>query len=62
MKLYSDNFVDIIFGEGPLGFRIGESEDGNAIVAAFTEREGEDPFPLQVTSEDLLLDIAISYH
>ena len=48
MKLYSDTFVDIVFGEGSLGFRIGESEDGNAIVAAFTEREGEDPFPLQV--------------
>ena len=48
MKLYSDNFVDIIFGEGPLGFRIGESQYGNAIVAAFTEKEGLPKYPLQV--------------
>lgn len=48
MKLYSDNLVDIVFGEGPLGFRIGESDYGNAIVAGFTEREDEPPFPLQV--------------
>lgn len=48
MKLYCDNLVDIIFGEGPLGFRIGESSYGNVIVAGFTEKEDQPPFPLQV--------------
>ena len=37
LKVYSDNIVDVVFGDGPLGFRIGESESGGTIVTDFSE-------------------------
>lgn len=62
MKLYCDNLVDIIFGEGPLGFRIGESSYGNVIVAGFTEKEDQPPFPLQVTGLFSVIYVAFLTH
>lgn len=41
LKVYSDNIVDVVFGEGPLGFRVGELESGVTIVAGFSDKNDE---------------------
>lgn len=48
MDLFSDGLVTITFGDGPLGFRVGESEEGFPIISGFTEKDDSTYFPIYV--------------
>lgn len=48
MDLFSDGLVTITFGDGPLGFRVGESEEGFPIISGFTEKDDCTYFPIYV--------------
>ena len=48
MDLFSDGFVTVIFGDGPLGFRVGETQLGQPILSGFTERDDSSYFPIYV--------------
>lgn len=48
LQLYSKAFVDIIFGEGLLGFRLGKTDDDYAVVKGFDKKEDGSSQPLEV--------------
>ena len=48
MELFSDGFITIIFGDGPLGFRVGETQFGHPTISGFTEKEDSSYFPVYV--------------
>ena len=48
MELFSDGFITIIFGDGPLGFRVGENLFGHPVISGFTEKDDSSYFPVYV--------------
>ena len=48
LKLYSKYFVDIVFGEGQLGFRIGKNDEEYSIVKGYVQKEDGTRLPLEV--------------
>lgn len=47
-NLYSKSVVDIVFGEGPLGFIIGKNEDDFSLLKGFDTKEDGTRLPLEV--------------
>ena len=47
LKLYGDDLIKVKFGDGPLGFRVGETESGNVIVSGFSQN-GDSYYPIYV--------------
>ena len=47
LNLYADSLIKVKFGDGPLGFRVGETESGHVIVSGFS-RNGDSYYPLYV--------------
>ena len=47
-NLYSQSVVDIVFGEGPLGFIIGKNEDDFSMLKGFDTKEDGTRLPLEV--------------
>ena len=48
LQLYSKYFVDIVFGEGQLGFRIGKNDEGFSVVKGYAQKEDGTRLPLEV--------------
>ena len=48
LHLYSKSVVDIIFGEGPLGFIIGKDDDDYSLLKTFDTKEDGTRLPLEV--------------
>ena len=48
LQLYSNTFVDIIYGEGLLGFRLGKTDDDYPVVKGFDKKEDGSSQPLEV--------------
>ena len=48
LRLYSKYFTDVVFGEGPLGFIIGKTEDGYSIMKRFDTKDEGTRLPLEV--------------
>ena len=48
MDLFSDGLITIIFGDGPLGFRVGETQFGHPVISGFTEKDDSSYFPIYV--------------
>ena len=50
LQLYSKTFVDINYGEGLLGFRLGKTDDDYPVVKGFDKKEDGSSQPLEVQS------------
>ena len=48
LHLYSKSVVDIVFGEGPLGFVIGKNEENFSLLKSFDTKEDGTRLPLEV--------------
>ena len=48
LKVYSKYCREVIFGNGPLGFTLGKTEDGFSIVTDYERRDDGSAFPLEV--------------
>ena len=50
LKLYGDNLIKVKFGDGPLGFRVGETDSGSVIVSGFSQN-GDSYYPIYVNNQ-----------
>ena len=50
LKVYSKYCREVIFGNGPLGFSLGKTEDGFVIVKDYERRTDGSILPLEVYS------------
>lgn len=48
LQLYSKYLVDIVFGEGQLGFRIGKNDEDFSIVKGYVQKDDGTRLPLEV--------------
>ena len=48
LQVYSKSCVDIVFGEGSLGFRMGKTDDGYSVVKGYGEKDAGTNLPLEV--------------
>ena len=39
LQVYSESFVDVVFGDGPLGFRLGKTDEDFPVVKGFETKE-----------------------
>ena len=46
LKLYREGVIKVILGDGPFGFRVGETSTGATIVASFSQKSY---YPIYVT-------------
>ena len=51
LKVYSDNIIDVVFGEGPLGFHVGELESGSTIITGCSDKNDANSNLLRVYIE-----------
>ena len=50
LKLYGDNLIKVKFGDGPFGFRVGETDSGSVIVSGFSQN-GDSYYPIYVDNQ-----------
>ena len=53
LKVYSKYCREVIFGNGPLGFSLGKTEDGFVIVKDYERRADGSTLPLEVYSIEI---------
>lgn len=51
LQLFSKYFVDIVFGEGQLGFRIGKNDEDFSVVKGYAQKDDGTRLPLEVSVE-----------
>ena len=49
LKLYREGVIKVIFGDGPFGFRVGETSTGATIVASFSQKPDKSYYPIYVS-------------
>ena len=59
LKLYSKHFVDIVFGECQLGFRIGKNDEDFSVVKGYAEKEDGTRPPLEVSFIDSIYSLGL---
>lgn len=51
LQLYSKHFVDIVFGEGQLGFRIGKNDEDFSVIKGYSQKDDGTRLPLEVVED-----------